>query len=82
MKVRPTVRCECQGLEVREGATGDVLCMRLRLLEDAGSISNGSVGTTSAIVSIDFERGVCITLNTLYTFDPSKTGIAKYLRAR
>jgi len=69
MKAKPVYPCRYHGLDMHP--TG---CFRMEMTvlnkhEASGAPAN-SRGFTSALKSIDFERGIAVTLNSIYTFNP------------
>ncbi len=62
--MKPVYKCKLMGIDTTD--FGSVVA-KVRLL---GTPSDSYL-RTSPILSIDFERGVCITLNSIYQFEPT-----------
>lgn len=64
---KPTYLILLHGLEQRY-PTGFVLDMTILESHEASGAPTGTRGNSSLLLSIDFERGIAITLNSIYQF--------------
>jgi hypothetical protein len=70
--MKPTYKCIFHGLDEIAGGCGYRLDMTV-LQHHASGAPKGTRGRSSLLKSIDFERGIAVTLNSIYQFEPLKS---------
>jgi len=67
--MKPVIACELHGLI--EGSTGHYhLEMTVLVKHEASGAPAGSRGFSSSLESVDFQRGIAVTRNSIYSFEP------------
>ena len=63
---KPVYFCNFIGMNRAPGGKTWHMCIEILEPHKASGKPAGWVGNTSAILSMDFERGICVTLNSIY----------------